>query len=97
MKKVFALVLVSLFALVIGCGGAQPTTDTTTVEESATVVPDANAGEQAAGLDGAGSADDASMDDAAASDDVGSEGSEDMDAASAGDDASEADAGEAEM
>ena len=94
MKKVFALVLVSLFALVVGCGGAQPTMDTTTVEESATVVPDASAADPIAGLDATESADDASIDDAAPTEEVAAEVDEaEVDAV----DASDADAAEGEM
>ncbi|MBN2526122.1 MAG: hypothetical protein JXR76_06995 [Deltaproteobacteria bacterium] len=85
MKKVFALVFVSLFALVIGCGGSQPAADTTTVDESATVIPDANAG------DAAGNAEDmaqgASLDATAdAASEAGAEG--DAAAATEGDAAS---------
>ena len=77
MKKVFALVLVSMFALVIGCGSAQPAADTTTVEESATVVPDgdAGAGDAAGSLDEAAGAEDASIDDAAPSEEMAADGS----------------------
>lgn len=76
MKKVFALVLVSMFALVIGCGGSAPATETMPAEEMpateapateevADASPDAGLDEGAedAGMDG-----DAGMDDAAGAD-----------------------------
>ncbi|MBN2340109.1 MAG: hypothetical protein JXX29_12950 [Deltaproteobacteria bacterium] len=57
MKKVFALVLVSMFALVIGCGGSAPAADTAMDEAPAAEAPAADAG-----MDEAAPADDAGMD-----------------------------------